>query len=158
VTGLADRGFGAPVLYALLGPLGSSSVIRFRGPMPVAHEDQQKPVSEWLAPDRRARKRDGSRVRFPTMRDKCFERLMSALTAVLDEHQEMTEMLVTIGGGGTKFVRAQAGPNREMTEMLMTIGGDASANEPHTGHPGVARPAPACRLTNGIIAGFATSA
>jgi hypothetical protein len=62
VTGLADRGFGDPVRDALVDTLGSSSVIRFRGAMLVEHEDQQKPVSEWLAPHTRARKLDGARV------------------------------------------------------------------------------------------------
>jgi hypothetical protein len=39
---------------------------------------------------------DGACVRLPTMRDGWLEWLLSALAAVLDEHQDMTEMLGTI--------------------------------------------------------------
>jgi hypothetical protein len=62
VTVLADRGFGDQVLYELLDTLGWSYVIRFRGGILVEHEGEQKPASEWLSPNGRARRLDGARV------------------------------------------------------------------------------------------------
>jgi hypothetical protein len=62
VTVLADRGFGDQVLYELLDTLGWSYVIRFRGAILVEHEGEQKPASEWLGPNGRARKLEGARV------------------------------------------------------------------------------------------------
>jgi hypothetical protein len=72
VNRLADRGFGDPVRSALLGTLSSSFVMCLPGAIRVAHEGEPKPASEWLAPRRRARNRDGARVRLPTMRDEWF--------------------------------------------------------------------------------------
>jgi len=62
VTVLADRGFGDQVLYELLAMFGWSYVIRFRGAILVEHEGVQKPASEWLAPNGRARRLDAVRV------------------------------------------------------------------------------------------------
>lgn len=62
VTVLADRGFGDQVLYGVLDMLGWSYVIRFRGAILVEHEGVQKPASEWLAPNGRARRLNGARV------------------------------------------------------------------------------------------------
>jgi hypothetical protein len=76
---------------------------------------KRQAVRPLLAPNRRARKLDGARVRLPTMRDKWFEGLMSALVAVLDEHQDMTEMLGTIGGDAS--ARAQSRPSAYMASI-----------------------------------------
>lgn len=62
VTVLADRGFADQVLYHVLEMLGWSYVVRFRGAILVEHDGAQKPASEWLAPNGRARRLDGARV------------------------------------------------------------------------------------------------
>lgn len=62
VTVLADRGFGDQRLYEFLAMLGWTYIIRFRGVILVEHGGVQKPASEWVAPNGRARRLDGARV------------------------------------------------------------------------------------------------
>jgi hypothetical protein len=49
-------------LYALPGTLGRNDVNHIRGGVLVEHEGEQKPASEWLWPNGRARKLEGARV------------------------------------------------------------------------------------------------
>ena len=63
VTVLADRGFGDQKLFAFLGSLGFSYVIRFRGNIRVTDaQGEIRPAAEWVGKAGRARKLRGSRV------------------------------------------------------------------------------------------------
>jgi hypothetical protein len=132
VTRLADRGFGDPVRYELLDTLGWSHVTRFRGAIRVEHQNGPTSASEWLAPNGRARQLDGARVRLPTMRDEWFEGLMSALAAVLDKYQEMTEVLDTVGGDDSECSpqKLRVFPAKTLADPLEETGCGPEARAP----------------------------